>query len=392
MSVLFIADDSLFPTNSGGRAEALGECTGLIQAGIKVRLLVSHRLDIPPADRERHRAIDPEAIFIKRASALSSSLRHPLSPYQLSSRVIGRAQVTSITSGPVINAVIASHEWTLNMGAKLAERLDAPLILRSHNDEVAYMNSLAGDAGLIRGAYYRAEAIRLKRLLPALMRKVDFAAVLSDADSSCYEALGVPTRLIPPVLTEVTHDIESPIRTPPDNTKILFVGSLDAPQAVQGLRWFIADVLPLVRKTCPEASLIVAGRRASPTLVRELSRSEGVEYLGEVSDLEPVMSSVRIFVNPVFGGSGVNMKVGPPSENGIPVVTTTIGARGLDAISGGLSVANTESGFAKICCDLLISNVLWIEKSRSLQQGIRSFTSMASGRAFAELALGISRR
>ncbi|MFJ5693888.1 glycosyltransferase [Arthrobacter sp. NPDC093125] len=390
MTVLFIADDSLFPTNSGGRVEALGELHGLIELGIPVRLLVSHRLDISDKDKELHRAIDPEAVFLKRSSFLTSTICRPWSPYQLASRRMTLAQTRELIGGSTIRAVIASHEWTIDLAHRAAKVCKAPVILRSHNDEVAYMNSLAQDAYAIQRLYYRAEAVRLRWALASLMEKVCLAAVLSDADSHPYESLGVRTQLIPPVLTESSEEQRTADRRPPESSEILFVGSLDAPQAVQGLKWFITDVLPLIRESFPSAVLVIAGRRASPGLVQELKSNPHVRYMGEVRDLEPTVSSVRIFINPVFSGSGVNMKVGPPSQHGVPIVSTSIGARGLDAIASGLSVADSPIEFSKLCVDLLTSDDLWASKSKLLQRNIRSFTPLAAGTALATLVHDLS--
>lgn len=385
MTVLFIADDSLFPTNSGGRAEALGECKGMLERGVPFRLVVSHRLDISEEDKARHRDLDPNVIFIKRVSAVRSTFLWPHLPYQLSSRQLRTADAKRPADETDISLIIASHEWTIDLAAKIARHAKAPILLRSHNDEVAYMKSLAADAGIARRMYYLAEAIRLHLTLPRLLKTVQMVAILSPDDRAPYEALGLPTTLVPPVLSEDDASTVVSYRQPPNSADILFVGSLDAPHAVQGLRWFITEVLPKVKNSYPSAQLVVAGRRASTTLARELDGNSSIRFLGEVTDLEELLLTARVFVNPVFGGSGVNMKVGPPSQRGVPVVTTKIGARGLDALSEGLCIADDANEFGAICLRLLKNDDEWSKKSALLQENIALFSSSSSGEALQNL-------
>lgn len=379
MSIVFIADDSLFPTNSGGRAEALAECLALVEQGLKVHLVVSHRLDISAEDMDRHRDIDPGTVFIKRHSLVKTSLRRPFAPYQLASRAATPAEIEPLIKATELRAVIASHEWTVELANRIASETRVPLILRSHNDEVAYMTSLAVNCRGVKRFYFHAEALRLKWSLTRLMKNVDAVAVLSNADSESYSKFPAATRLIPPVLISGAAEDTPVRRTPPAKPGILFVGSLDAPQAVEGLRWFVKRVFPTIQAQVPEAELVVAGRRATPALADELQSYEGIRFLGEVEKIEPITLAARVFINPVFGGSGVNMKVGPPSTLGLPVVTTSIGARGLDHLQGGLSIGDSAKDFAQRCTDLLLSDITWENKSAALTTHIRHYSRAAAG-------------
>lgn len=379
LSIIFIADDSLFPTNSGGRAEALAECLALVEQGLNVRLIVSHRTDISLADMERHRSIDPGTVFIKRQSLVKSTLRRPFAPYQLASRAAPSTQIKPLLEASGLRAVIASHEWTVELGNQIASQAQVPLILRSHNDEVEYMTSLAVNCKSVKRFYFHAEAVRLKWNLTRLMKHVDAVAVLSQADAESYAKFPAVTRLVPPVLINEVSD-DTPIRrSPPSTSDILFVGSLDAPQAVEGLRWFIEHVFPSIQAQIPEAELVVAGRRASTALAGELRSHKGIRFLGEVQELEPITMAARVFINPVFGGSGVNMKVGPPSTMGLPVVTTSKGARGLDNLQDGLSIGDSASDFARSCTDLLRSDTIWNDKSAKLAAQILHYSKKAAG-------------
>ena len=111
---------------------------------------------------------------------------------------------------------------------------------------------------------------------------------------------------------------------------------------MRGLDWFCGQVWPHVRDLLPTATLEIAGSgledgsRAAP-LVPSAWRAPGITVLGLVPELGPLYERSALMVAPVLGGSGVRMKLLEAFRNGVPVVTTPDGARGL-AIEPGREV------------------------------------------------------
>lgn len=390
MDVILVADDVIFPTNSGGRLELLGECRALASAGCSVSLVVSHRQDLGPNAALDHLSAVDRVHFSKRSNIVKASIFDPLSPFQVSSRnSLSAALIESLRSTSTI-AVIASHEWTLPIARQIARQLKLPLILRSHNDEVKYMNSLAKNSSGTRRIYYELEKHRLRYRLPRFYSWIKCAAVLSTLDEDSYRRYGVPTRYIPPVLS-----LEKPLSMErAQGSKapaILFIGALDMPQTASGLTWFCNEVLPKIKESVEGAELHVAGRRATPKLKEFLESCPGVVFYGEVQDTAELYSTARIFINPVFEGSGVNMKVGPPAERGIPVISTTIGARGLDALLPGMILADSPDSFASACIELINDPELWMVKSEGIADAVRQFSAPAVGQALLTMLKQVSK-
>lgn len=384
MHVIIVSDDVIVPTNSGGRLEVLGECIGMAGAGCDISLVISHRQVLEDGAYDAHKQIASQVIFLRRQSFLRSSLTNPFLPYQISSR--GALSVSSIDSlaRETTLGVMASHEWTIPLARQIAERLKVPLILRSHNDELAYMKALANNATGMRRLYFRLEELRL-RAAKGLYKSVNAVAVLAEDDLTQYASLRVPTRYIPPVLSVAPrYDDRSSIPAP-GTRNLLFVGALDMPHTVAGLRWFCDDVLPTVQCQVPGAELHVAGRRAASHLTQLLRSTPGVVFHGEVEDLEQLYNQARVFINPVFEGSGVNMKVGAPAERGIPIVTTPVGARGLGQLLPGLAIAADAHEFAGACIELMVDDRSWANKSKNAQEMIYGFSAHTVGTQLVEL-------
>lgn len=385
MHLIVITDDALYPTNSGGRSALLGECEALLAAGCELTLVVSHRNAISAADVSRHERLVSKALFISRSGFARTTMLHPRSPYQLQSRGRLAPEVALKLGRPDTIGVIASHEWTIPLAKSVAGPLGLQVILRSHNDEVAYMHALARSASGVRKMYCWAEAVRLRAMLKGIYAGIGGVAVLSDADANSYRAYGLEPKHVPAVLFR-RHDIApSDQHLPPDNERLLFVGALDMPQAVEGLRWFCNHVLPRIRSSMPEAVLDVAGRRPDRELAQFLNSQEGVRFHGEVEDLEGLYANTRVFINPVFSGSGVNMKVGPPASRGIPIVTTLTGARGLEHLAPGFSIADDDATFASSCTSLLSDDDLWRSRSRELRTRARFVSAEAIAKGLLEM-------
>lgn len=387
-NVVYVSGDLLFPTNSGGRSAALGDCRALLEAGFEVNLIAMHREDLPAGALEKHLTVASNVLFMRRKNFLRSSARHPLMPYQLSSR-LGSAEMRLWCSTKIEDpsAVVASQEWTLLAAQEIAQFHDIGLILRSQNDEVTFMRALASNLSGARRVYAISEAAKLKRLLRSITRSVSSVAVLSSTDSRPYAALGIPTSLVPPVLQV---ELSRAPALPTDRNTILFVGALDMPQAVAGLLWFVDSVLPSILLAVPSARLVVAGRRSSAELQERLSKIPGVDFLGEVANIDGPLAEARVFINPVFAGSGVNMKVGPPADAGVPIVTTEVGARGLDLLSAGLCVATSADEFSTACVQLFDDDTFWLQKSRMAQAALNRFSVEEVGNSFKALVAGES--
>jgi glycosyltransferase involved in cell wall biosynthesis len=105
--------------------------------------------------------------------------------------------------------------------------------------------------------------------------------------------------------------------------RLVFIGSASA-HNTDGLRWFLAEVWPLVRARLPTARLDVAG-----TVCREIGAApEGVALLGRVDDLAPLLHRAGLAIAPLRAGSGLKIKLLDYAAHGLATVTTTVGAAG----------------------------------------------------------------
>lgn len=138
--------------------------------------------------------------------------------------------------------------------------------------------------------------------------------------------------------------------------RALFVGDLGYAPNAQGMEWFLAHVWPRVRRELPDAEIDVVGR-APPGFAERHSGRDGVVVHGFVPDCDAAYRTASCAVVPLLAGSGTRLKILEALARAVPVVSTTIGAAGIDAAAEqGLERADDPAAFAARCAACLARN------------------------------------
>jgi glycosyltransferase involved in cell wall biosynthesis len=156
------------------------------------------------------------------------------------------------------------------------------------------------------------------------------------------------------VLPNVVHPPASAAARTPDGVwRLLFVGTLGYYPNEDAVAYFCTRVLPLIRQiaNCP-VEVTVAGFGASKRL-RDAARNAGVQLVGLVPDLAPSYHGADTVIVPIRAGGGTRIKILEAFAHGCPVVASTIGAEGIDALpEQHLLIADTPEAFADCCLRL----------------------------------------
>ncbi|MCC6859823.1 MAG: glycosyltransferase [Bryobacterales bacterium] len=132
-----------------------------------------------------------------------------------------------------------------------------------------------------------------------------------------------------------------------DPCTMLFLGSFRHTPNQVALDWFIRGVLPLILRKRPEARLVVVGSDAPPEHLYA-DYAAALEFRGFVEDIREPLTRFSVFVCPVRSGSGVRVKLLEAFAAGIPVVSTRIGAEGLEYRNGRFCLlADSPEAFAE---------------------------------------------
>ena len=133
---------------------------------------------------------------------------------------------------------------------------------------------------------------------------------------------------------------------------LVFVGALDWRPNIDGLKWFASHVFPLVRARRPDCSLTIVGRSPGSE-VRRLA-GKNIAVTGTVADVRPYLWQSAVSIVPLRIGGGTRLKIYEAMAARVPVVSTSIGAEGLDVRGGeNIAIADSPYEFAQACLDLL---------------------------------------
>jgi len=134
---------------------------------------------------------------------------------------------------------------------------------------------------------------------------------------------------------------------------VLYMGGMDWFPNRDAVEFFVTQILPELRVLAPEARFVVAGRNPPAEFVRRFAAS-GITFTGTVPDMRPEIARAAVCVVPLRIGSGTRLKILEAGAMGKPIVSTSIGAEGLDLIKGTeIILEDQPRAFAKAVADLL---------------------------------------
>jgi glycosyltransferase involved in cell wall biosynthesis len=144
---------------------------------------------------------------------------------------------------------------------------------------------------------------------------------------------------------------------PAKRKHLLFLGSFSNLANRDALEWFLGRVWPKIHERLAGVEMHLAGS-SMPDSFRSLGN--GIVGLGRADDLARLHAQHRVFVSPVRYGTGIKTKNLGAMAYGIPIVTTTIGAEGLNLCdTENVSIADDEESFANAVVRLYQDHKLW---------------------------------
>jgi glycosyltransferase involved in cell wall biosynthesis len=223
---------------------------------------------------------------------------------------------------------------------------------------------------------------RTEQLERRIIAGADITAAITSEDESAIKRMDANARTI--VLPNVHSIVGEP--PPPFTTRsgLLFIGSFLHSPNVDAIQWFGRAILPLVRRDLV-VDVTVIGADPPASLLREFA--EDMTFTGWVEDVSPLFARARVFISPLRFGAGMKGKVGQALAFGLPTVTTSIGAEGMELDDGKHCLVRNEArSFADGVLHLYRDELLWNKLSAMGEQTVRErWGSEAMSRRLIEL-------
>jgi glycosyltransferase involved in cell wall biosynthesis len=197
--------------------------------------------------------------------------------------------------------------------------------------------------------FYLPELLKIRRYETRHYRGFDAAIAVSERDKASL------ARLCPDLRTDVVHNGVDVDYFQPDTDAeldacLVFVGHYGYPPNNDAVHYFCSEILPQIRSAVDNVTFLAVGRDAPP----ELGLYPGVHVIGTVPDVRPYLKQAAVVVVPVRAGSGTRIKILEAMAMGKAVVSTTLGAEGLDVEHGKhLLLADQPASFAEAVMTLM---------------------------------------
>lgn len=355
MRILWVKNGALFPPDTGGRKRTWCMLREIVRAGHQVHYLAlkSRRTNICDSEQtdsyaKRKTWVDHRETVkggIPFFAELLGNLLFSKYPYVLD-RYHSVAWREAIQQHSIDADVVVCDFLTpaLNFhGLTLA----CPVILFQHNIESQIWKRLADTAShSLKRAYLASQYQRMWRAEKDLSQRFDGIITVSPEDSAfCRASYGLQ-RVLGDVPTGVDVEAFQPPSQLIDAPVVGFLGSMDWMPNIDGVQWFVRQVLPKVREQMPQIRLKIIGRNP-PASIRSLAADPAIEVTGTVPDVQPHVHNCRLIVVPLLAGGGTRIKIFEAMAMGVPVISTTVGAEGLPVTHGSeIEIADGVEAFS----------------------------------------------
>ena len=355
--LLIVSPYSIYPPNHGGGVR-LYHLVKLLSRHCDLYLLIFIRTDEDP---EQKAALEP---YCKKVSFHPWRPRfdRPLGTLLPPSALLFRSRRAEHRILDLLHTYridVLQLEYTeLAQYRRLAG--DVPVVLVEHDvafrsfrrrRQLEFAERFPGSK--ILGATF-ADWLRLVRYEIGACRSVEQIHAMS-AEDGRFLASFLPDgwrriRVVPNAVDTAYYRPPEPV---PERRGVLMVGNFENVPNLDGFEYFISEIWPRLLELRPGLELTVVGARM-PREVLDWDGRDGLRVVGEVPDMRPYYHRHRVLVVPLRAGSGTRLKLFEAFASGIPAVSTTLGAEGIDCADGThLLIADTPPEFVRAVLLLL---------------------------------------
>ena len=242
--------------------------------------------------------------------------------------------------------------------AQFHTETDLPGVLSQQNVDSAIWRRLCSETvnPFYKFAYWT-QQLAFQRYERVLSPKFDAVTCTSDIDAAVFQQYCATDAIeIIPNGVDITH--YQPDVTAEAPAHLIYIGSMDWYPNEDAVGFFVNEVLPRIQESVPEVKFSIVGGNPSPR-VQKLAAREGVVVTGRVPEIKPYFAEATVFVVPLRIGSGTRLKILEALAMGKAIVSTTVGAEGLDLKDGEeIFIADEPIAFADAVIRLLTDSAL----------------------------------
>jgi polysaccharide biosynthesis protein PslH len=355
MKILFLSRWFPYPVNNGSKLRVMGLLRGLTKKHDVTLLSFADQPDVS-LDAPELQSICSEIHVVPWHEFNPRSWQARLGLFSLQPRFL--IDTYSSEMANLIRSLISSNEYNLVIASQLSmasyyscfdgiPAIFEELELGQFRDRIALSN------GYLKRLRFSLTWSKLRMYLARLLDSYCVCTVASEQERLfLIENLPRHKDKIATMPNCIQFEDYQGLEVKPSVNQLIYSGSFRFHANYEAMRWFVTQVYPKVLEQLPDVRLLVTGDHAN----LPLPSVSNITLTGYVEDIKPVIASSSISLAPLLRGGGTRLKILEAMALGTPVVATTKGAEGLEAIPGEhLLLADAPEDFANQVIRLLRS-------------------------------------
>jgi len=352
MKVLQLTHKPPVPSFDGGCLAMRQITTSLLNAGVSVKVISiatpKHPIVLSDEFKNYQKKTNFESIAINTKLTVTKIITSLIKGSSLQAdRFLSKEMIQKLKTlllQEKFDIVILESIFVGNYIETIRKYSHAPILLRVHNIEYLIWERLSKQTkNPIKKMAYRYLANSLKQFELSLFDKIDGYLPITEVDHIFFKEKynNLRSKVIPFAVDPADYPYRKPAI---DENKIsLFhIGSMNWQPNVEGINWFLENVWEKVTEKYPQLSLALAGKDTKTLFKKKPYRFKSVQIFDFVENAQQFINEHDIMVAPLLSGSGMRIKIMEGLALGKPIITTTIGAEGIEITNKeNILIANT---------------------------------------------------
>ena len=362
MKILFLSPTVPFPLTDGGRIRVFN----LLKQIAKKSDITLLALETQPTDEEgvaELQQLGVQVHLVPNAPTLPRVSLGTLLKAFLKRQPITVARYDLPAYRQKFRELIATENYDLVHyemfhTAQFYTETDLPGVLSQQNVDSEIWRRLCSETAnpFYKFAYWT-QQLAFQRYERVLSPKFDAVTCTSDIDAAVFQRhCAADAIAIIPNGVDVTHF--QPDFTTEAPAHLIYIGSMDWYPNEDAVAFFVDDILPGIQSKVSDVRFSIVGGNPSAR-VQKLAARDGVIVTGRVPEIKPYFAEATVFVVPLRIGSGTRLKILEALAMGKAIVSTSVGAEGLDLNDGEeIFIADAPEPFADAVARLLTDPAL----------------------------------
>jgi glycosyltransferase involved in cell wall biosynthesis len=352
MQILQICNKVPFPPKDGGCIAMNNLTQGLLNEGHKIKVVAintpKHFTKIEDLPHSYRTKTNIEAVFIDTSVKPIPAFLNLFGngSYNISrfySEDFEKKIIQVLTSETFDVVQLESLFVSMYIGV-IRKYSKAKIVLRSHNIEYKlWERNAAAAENILKRLYFKFLAKRLEAYEKSCLSSYDAVAAITKEDAEWFRENGFKKNIsVIPFGIDINSIEETNIKS--EKESLFHIGAMDWEPNIEGINWFLENVWGKVQQKFPSLKLYLAGRKMSPQF-KNLRRDK-IVVLGEVENAHDFIRSKGLMIVPLLSGGGMRVKIIEGMALGKVIVTTSIGAEGIDCENGrNILIADDPEAF-----------------------------------------------